>query len=144
MDDDVRRFLERARVARLATADDLGRPAVVPVCFAVDGERVVTPIDEKPKEGRPRDLRRVRDVEANPRVALVADRYDEDWSRLAWVQVRGTASVVEPGRPAHESAVRALRRKYDQYDDHDLNGRPVIEIRPGHVVSWGDLAADPG
>lgn len=144
MDPDERRFLERSRVARLATADAAGRPAVVPVCFAFDGGDLVTAVDEKPKDAAPRDLRRVRDVETNPRVALVADRYDEDWSRLAWVQVRGTASVTGPSDPGHAAAVRALRGKYDQYADHDLGDRPVVRIDPGHVASWGRVGEPPG
>lgn len=148
--DPERTFLEAMRVGRLATADAEGRPHVVPVCYALaggDDPRIVTPIDEKPKETT--DLRRVRDVRANPRVALVVDRYAEDWSRLGWVQVRGTAAVVEPGEAAadaetegeanHPAAVRALRAKYDQYADHALEDRPVVRIDPGSVLSWGDL-----
>lgn len=142
MDDAERRFLERARRGFLATADGDGRPAAVPVCFALDGETVVTPLDEKPKDVAPRDLRRVRDVRANPHVALVVDRYDEDWTGLAWVQVRGTATLVEPGSGdgSHDAAVAALRAKYDQYADHALEERPLLTVAPGHVVSWA--AAD--
>jgi PPOX class probable F420-dependent enzyme len=147
MDPTERALLERARRGFLATADADGRPAVVPVCFAlVDGEeaaptddypRIVTPVDEKPKDAGPRELRRVRDVAANPRVALVVDRYDEDWADLAWVQVRGTAALVAPGEAGHATAVGALRGKYDQYADHRLAERPLLRVSPGHVVSWG-------
>lgn len=143
MDDAERRFLERARRGFLATADGEGRPAAVPVCFALDGDVIVTPLDEKPKDAGPRALRRVRDVEANPRVALVVDSYDEDWSELAWVQVRGMATLDDPGdeghgdvSASHEAAVVALRAKYEQYADHALEERPLLRIAPGHVVSW--------
>jgi PPOX class probable F420-dependent enzyme len=147
MDPTERALLERARRAFLATADADGRPAVVPVCFAlVDGEaasaptdecpRIVTPVDEKPQDAGPRELRRVRDVAANPRVALVVDRYEEDWADLAWVQVRGTAALVAPGEAGHADAVDALRGKYDQYADHRLAERPLLRVTPGHVVSW--------
>ncbi len=139
LDPTERRFLAAARVARLATADADGRPHVVPVCVALAGDAVVTPIDEKPKAVGPSALRRVRDVRANPRVALVADRYEADWDRLGWVQVRGTATVVEPGDAGHAEAVDALREKYDQYADHALEQRPVLRVDPGHAVSWGDL-----
>ncbi len=136
-----RAFLERLRVARLATADADGIPHVVPICYAVVGPagdiRLVTAIDEKPKSTS--DLRRVRDVRANPRVAVVADRYVEDWSRLAWVQVRGRARVLDPGDDDHDRAVAALCGRYDQYADHDLDGRPVIEIEVDRTLSWGDL-----
>lgn len=134
-----RRYLETARVGRLATADAGGRPHVVPVCFALDGGRIVTPIDEKPKDAPPESLRRVRDIEANPAVSLVADHWSEDWDRLGWVQVRGRAALADPDTSGHAPAVAALRSKYDQYADHDLEARPVIRIDPGHAVSWGRL-----
>lgn len=141
----VRRYLAAARVGRLATADDEGRPHVVPVCFALAEGRVVTPIDEKPKRVDPGQLRRVRDVRANPRVALVVDHYTESWSDLGWVQLRGTAQVLSPSDPGHDTAVAALRSKYSQYERHALAERPVIEIEPGSVRSWGqfDRDADP-
>jgi PPOX class probable F420-dependent enzyme len=134
-----RTYLEAARVARLATADAEGRPHAVPVCFAFVGDHIVTPIDEKPKAVSPGKLRRSRDVDANPRVALVADHYTEDWSRLGWVQVRGTATLLSSGESGHPAAVTALREKYDQYADHTLEERPIIRISPGSVRSWGVL-----
>lgn len=147
--DAERAFLERGRVGRLATADGDSRPHVVPVCYALVGTgggrtRLVTPVDEKPKQTT--QLRRVRDVEANPQVALVVDRYDKDWSRLAWVQVRGRAAVLNPdaagGSDAdHAAAVRALRRKYNQYADHALGERPILQVDPGRALSWGELSS---
>lgn len=134
-----RRYLETARIGRLATADAEGCPHVVPVCFAFADDDIVTPIDEKPKDVSPAALRRSRDVRENPRVALVADHYTEDWARLGWVQVRGAAALVAPGDPAHAAAVSALREKYDQYADHALEERPVIRLAPGSVRSWGAL-----
>lgn len=139
MTDDQRRYLSRARVGRLATADAAGRPHVVPCCFALTDGDVVTPLDEKPKSADRRDLRRVRDVEENGYVALVADHYREDWSALGWVQVRGTAEVVAPGEGTDE-AVAALRGKYDQYERHRLEELPLLRIDVGHVVSWGTLS----
>ena len=131
-----RGVLETARVGRLATADADCRPHVVPVCFALVGDDLVTPIDEKPK-GPVDDLRRVRDVRENSRVALVIDRWSEDWSELGWLQIRGTARFIDPGEDGHDEAVEALRAKYDQYADHALEERPAISIEPGGVVSWG-------
>jgi PPOX class probable F420-dependent enzyme len=135
-----RTYLEAARVGRLATADAEGRPHAVPVCFALDGDRFVTPIDEKPKSVAADDLRRSRDVRENPRVALVVDHYVEDWSELGWVQIRGTATHLDPGESGHADAVAALRGKYDQYADHALEERPVIAVEPGSVRSWGELS----
>jgi PPOX class probable F420-dependent enzyme len=120
----------------MATADAEGRPFVVPICFAwVDG-RLYTPIDEKPKSGRP--LRRLRNIEANPRVAIVFDRYDDDWQRLAWVLVRGTAALVTDEREKGK-AVTALRRRYNQYRSMALEQLPIIRVIPEHVASWGAL-----
>ena len=150
-----RTVLERARVATLATADGDGRPHAVPVCYALldleggdgdssdgpdPGPRLVSAVDEKPKSTR--DLRRVRDVRANPRATVLVDYYSEDWSRLAWVQVRGRADVVEADGGAdtvHDAAVAALESKYDQYADHDLSERAVLEIRVDRTLSWGAL-----
>ena len=145
-----RRYVETARVGRLATADADARPHVLPVCFvlvagdddgtaAADPGWIATPIDEKPKAVEPSALRRVRDVRENASVALLVDHWSEDWDRLGWVQVRGTARVVEPGDRAHADAVSALRRQYDQYADHAIDERPILRIDPGHVVSWGTL-----
>jgi len=138
-DHEERRYLDAARIGRLATADGEGRPHAVPVCFAVLASGIVTPIDEKPQEVPPDGLRRSRDIEANPRVALVVDHYTEEWSRLGWVQVRGTATHLAPGDATHREAVAALREKYDQYADHALDERPIIHVEPGSVRSWGDL-----
>jgi PPOX class probable F420-dependent enzyme len=133
-----RAFLERARVGRLATVDDEGRPHVVPICYALpDGSRLVSAVDEKPKSTR--ELRRVRNVRSNPRVAVVVDRYVENWARLAWVQLRGRARVLESDAAGHDAAVSALERKYEQYADHDLDSRSVLEVEIGSTVSWGSL-----
>lgn len=134
-----RQYVEAARVGRLATADAEGRPHAVPVCFAVVEDRIVSPVDEKPQDVSPDELRRMRDVGENPRVTLLVDHYAEDWSRLGWVQVRGTAVRRAPDEDHHHGGVRALRTKYDQYRDHDLEERPLVRIDPGTVRSWGRL-----
>lgn len=139
MDGQEREYVEDARVARLATADAEGRPHVVPVCFAFVGDHIVTPIDEKPQDVSPDALRRSRDIRENPRVAVIFDHYTEDWSRLGWVQVRGRATICPPGEQPHQEGIEALRAKYSQYVDHDLEARPLIEVAPGTVRSWGRL-----
>jgi len=105
------RFVEGQRVAHLATADAGGRPHVVPVCFVYMDGGFYTPIDEKPK--RSKRLKRLRNIEENPQAALLFDEYDEEWSRLGYVLVRGTASMVE-GDPEHERAVAALGSLEDE------------------------------
>lgn len=134
-----RRYLDAARIARLATADADGRPHVVPVCFTRRGDVLVSALDEKPKRVDPGDLRRFRNLRANPRAALVVDHYTENWDELGWVQVRGTADILEPSDGAHQPGVTALREKYEQYMTHELDARPLIQIEPGSVTSWGRL-----
>jgi PPOX class probable F420-dependent enzyme len=135
-----RRYVEAARVARLATADTDARPHVVPICFALLGDHLVTAIDEKPQQGGPESLRRSRDTRENPNVAVVVDHYTEDWDGLGWVQIRGTASHRYPDEECHSTGVRALREKYDQYGAHDLENRPLIDIEIRSILSWGDLS----
>ena len=130
-------FVRARRVAHLATADAGGRPFVIPVCFVYMDGRLYTPVDEKPKSGR--RLRRLRNIEANPQVALVFDRYDDDWERLAWVLLRGRASLVtDAGEKA--SALAALRRKYEQYRAMALEEGPLIRIQPERAASWGAVS----
>lgn len=130
-------FVNSRRMAHLATADGTGRPHVVPVCFAYVDGRFYIAIDEKPK--RTQRLKRVRNIEENPAVALVFDRYDDDWSRLGWVMVQGTASVIAGG-PEHDRAVAALRERYEQYRSMALAERPVIRVTVEKVASWGELS----
>jgi len=137
-----RAYLAAARVGRLATADAEARPQAVPVCFACHDGAIVSPIDEKPKDAAPDALRRVRDVETNPHVALVVDHYTEAWDRLGWLQVRGRAAVVTPDDADHGGAVAALRETYDQYESHALAERPLLRVDPSHAVSWGRLDPD--
>jgi PPOX class probable F420-dependent enzyme len=128
-------FLLAHRVGHLATVDPRGQPHNVPVCFTLLGGRIYIAIDEKPKRVAPERLRRVRNVQANPAVCLVVDDYDEDWSRLAWLQVRGTATLVED--PAERSAaLAALRARYPQYRAMTLEGRPLLRITPARWVDW--------
>lgn len=127
-------FVEAQRVAHLATAQRSGQPHVVPVCFAYVDGRFYIAIDEKPK--RSLRLKRLRNIEENPQVALVFDRYDDDWSRLGWVIVNGAATIVTNG-PEHERALAALRDRYEQYRTMALEGRPVISVTVDRASSWG-------
>ena len=137
-------FLVRRRVARLATSDRAGEPHVVPVCFAYSQGEIYIALDEKPKDVPPARLKRVRNILQNPSVALVADRYAEDWSLLAFVMVRGRARLLEPGAEEHTAAVRLLRGKYHQYERMQIEENPLIAVRPERVASWGALEASHG
>lgn len=132
-------FVQAQRVARLATADREGRPHLVPVCYAFDGSRFYTPLDEKPKRVRDAALRRVRNIAARPEVSLLIDRYDDDWSRLGYVLIDGQAEILRPPDPAHAAALALLRERYAQYEAMNLESRGIIAIAPQHVISWGRL-----
>jgi PPOX class probable F420-dependent enzyme len=129
-------FLNHQRVGHLATVSEDGQPHAVPICYTLLDGLLYTPIDEKPKRGDPASLRRLRNIAANPRVCLTVDHYEEDWSRLAWLQVRGVASLVE-GAEERARAISALRGRYAQYREMDLESRPVVRITPRRVVGWG-------
>lgn len=133
-----RAFIAAQRVARMATVDGHGEPSVVPICYAYDGTRFYTPIDEKPKQPG-KMLKRVRNVEETGTVALVIDHYDEDWSRLGWVMVRGQARLLHPGEPGQATALVLLRERYPQYRAMVLERAPIIAITPTHITSWGAL-----
>jgi coenzyme F420-0:L-glutamate ligase/coenzyme F420-1:gamma-L-glutamate ligase len=136
-------FLASRRVGRLATADAAGRPHVVPICYVLDGASLLLALDEKPKRVDVGRLRRVRNIQENPNVAVVVDDYSEDWSRLAFVLVRGAGSLVRPGEPAHAPAVALLRAKYPHYQAMALEERPLLQIAMTRVAAWGALDAPP-
>jgi PPOX class probable F420-dependent enzyme len=132
-----RGMLSSARRATLATVDGAGRPRLVPICFVLDEDDVIwSPLDEKPKVvADVRSLARVRDIVERPEVALLVDYWSEDWSQLAWVRLAGQAALVEADDvPA--GIVPALRERYPQYRDHDLEHRPMIRIAIERVTSW--------
>ncbi len=102
-----------ARVARLATADRVGHPHLVPIVFAVEGDRVYSVVDTKPK--RTTTLRRLANVRQNPAVALLVDHYDDaDWNELWWVRADGAARVLEPADREAQRAISLLRERYPQ------------------------------
>ena len=134
----IREFIAAARVARLATADRAGAPHAVPLCFWFDGVRVYFVIDEKPKRRTGTRLKRMRNIAENPRVALILDRYEEDWGGLAYVLLQGTARVVDDSEE-YLLALRGLRDKYAQYRAMALSPEknPVVRIDPERVHAWG-------
>jgi PPOX class probable F420-dependent enzyme len=136
--DQQRRFLEAGRVARLATADAAGRPHVVPVCYALIASTVYFTIDEKPKRRPGARLKRLSNLRANPWAALVADRYDEDWSQLGWVMVQGRTEILDFG-PEHDQAQARLRARYPQLATMRIEALPVVAVRLDHASSWGRL-----
>ena len=128
-----------ARVARLATADAAGRPHLVPVAFALDGNTLYSAVDDvKPKATR--RLRRLANIAANPAVALLADHYDDDWGRLWWVRADGTARLLDPAEPEAAHARDLLAARYEQYRVAPPPG-VVIAV---DVARWSGWAAAAG
>jgi PPOX class probable F420-dependent enzyme len=138
LSDGERRFLDQRRVAHLATADSRAVPHVVPVCFAVSGDTLYITIDEKPKR-RPATLKRLRNIGENPAVAVIVDRYDEDWALLGWVMLHGHAQVLGAGRE-HDAAQALLRSRYRQLEAMQIARCPVIAVRIERTTSWGNLS----
>jgi PPOX class probable F420-dependent enzyme len=134
----ARGFLEASRVGHLATADAGAAPHVVPVCFACSDTTLYITIDAKPK-GDAAGLKRLRNIMANPQAAFIADRYDEDWSRLGWVMLRGAAEIIDAGAE-HDRAQALLRARYPQYRVMPIEALPVIALRVARVTTWGNLS----
>ena len=135
---EARQFLERHRVGHLATAGADAAPHVVPVCYALDAAALYFVADEKPKRRPARQLQRLLNLRQNPRAALVVDDYDDDWTRLAWLLVRGPARIVTDPT-MHARALALLRARYPQYlamslDDRERN--PVVRLEAVRVTLW--------
>ena len=132
------RFINGCRVARLATIDSSGFPHVVPICFALDQLSVYVTIDEKPKSETTRELKRLRNIRNNSKVAVTVDCYADDWQRLGWVMLRGHGEVLAGGEQ-HSTAQALLKDRYWQYREMQLETLPVIAISITRVSSWGNL-----
>jgi len=130
---EARARFEAARVARLATADPAGQPHLVPVVFAVQGDTVYSAVDHKPK--RSLALRRLDNVRANARVALLVDHYDDDWTTLWWVRADGTARVLDPSDAEAARAVAALVARYPQYVERAPDGA-VLAVDVHRFSGW--------
>ena len=135
----IRAKLEMARVARLATLDSEQSPHLVPICFACDGAVLYSAIDRKPKRVAPSRLTRLKNIQKTPQVALLVDEYDEDWTRLWYVLVRGEAELVSTSAE-RKRAIQRLRAKYPQYRSDMLpDDAPVLRIIPVAITAWGKI-----
>lgn len=128
----ITRRLAEARSATLGTVDQEGRPHLVPIVFAYRDGRLYTAVDRKPKSTN--RLKRLRNIEANPGVSVLVDRYDDDWTRLWWIRIDGEARVVDSGRDFSEG-IALLTRKYQPYGAQPPPG-PVIEVRVETIRAW--------
>jgi PPOX class probable F420-dependent enzyme len=121
-------LLDEIPVGHLGLLDEDGEPRVQPVTFARVGDVIVSAIDDKPKRGTPARIARLR---AHPRAALTVDRYDADWTRLAWVQLLGDVSI----EPVDDVSLHALQARYAAYRERPPKG-PLLKLRPERVLSW--------
>jgi PPOX class probable F420-dependent enzyme len=125
--------LTSARVARLATTDPDGRPHLVPIVFALDGSTLYSAVDRKPK--RSSKLRRIENVRARPDVTVLVDHYEDDWSLLWWIRLRGRARILDDG-DEREHALALLAEKYAQYRTEPPDG-PVLAVDVTEIRDWG-------
>jgi PPOX class probable F420-dependent enzyme len=124
--------LTTARVARLATTDPDGRPHLVPIVFALDGDTLYSAVDRKRK--RSPKLRRIENARARPDVTILVDHYDEDWGGLWWIRLRGRARVLDDG-DERERALALLAEKYLQYRTEPPDG-PVLAVDVTEIRDW--------
>src|SRR5262249_25047070 len=139
--DGERRFLAQQRIAHLATADRRAVPHVVPVCYAIFERTLYITIDEKPKRRPAAALKRLRNIAENSAVAVIVDRYDEDWARLGWVMLRGHAEILRPGKE-HPDAPALRRPRYAQLGAMQMANHRGIAVRSERTTSWGDWSVD--
>jgi PPOX class probable F420-dependent enzyme len=130
---EARRRFASARVARLATADAGGRPHIVPIVFAVEGDIIYSAVDHKPK--RTAALRRLANMAENPSVALLVDYYDDDWSRLWWARADGTGRLVATGSDERRQAISVLQSRYVEYVERPPAG-PVVAVDVWRWSGW--------
>ena len=128
----MRNRFAAATVAHLATADSEGRPHVVPVVFALDGDTIYFAVDQKPKQTR--ELKRLRNIATNPSVAVLVDHYEDDWNALWWVRADGSARVLDPG-PESERAIELLVQRHAQYRALPPPG-PAVAIAVHRWSAW--------
>ena len=140
-------LVAEARRAVLTTIDARdGRPRSVPICSVLIGSSIYSPLDEKPKAGRdPHRLKRVRNLTADPRATILVDHWDEEWTRLGFVELDCRGVLVEPGEAGHADAVAALRAKYQQSAGHRLEALPMLRFAILAAISWrGEPHRPPG
>ena len=140
--EDLVALLTTHRFGHLATADKLGAPHMVPICFAYDGNAVYSAIDHKPKRRSGYGMKRIRNIVENRSVAFLVHHYEEDWGRLYYVMMRGPAAILEAGAERGR-AFALLEEKYAQYRERRLSDSDglVIKIVPERITRWGEVPA---
>ena len=133
------RLIQRRPIATLATVDPESEPTVVPICFVHHNGRLYTPIDDKRKRVSWGRLKRLRNIEHNPRVSVLVEEYSKDWSQLAYVLFHGNAEALLPQGPfarEHRVAIDLFHDKYAQYRSSTIDRRPIIRVIPTRATFW--------
>ena len=141
----IKTKIDKARLARLATVDRECKPHVIPVVFVLDNDHncYFIPIDDKTKQGRPENLKRVKNIQENPNVALLIDEYNEDWTKLYFIMIRGKGSILG-GKKLEQNEMPLLKKAhgllYDKYNQYQTTGigKYVIMVIPQKVTTWND------
>jgi coenzyme F420-0:L-glutamate ligase/coenzyme F420-1:gamma-L-glutamate ligase len=141
----LKTIINKSRIGRLATVDLECKPHVIPVVFVFDNDRncYFIPIDEKTKRSRPENLKRVKNIQENPNIALLLDEYNEDWTKLYFIMIRGKGSILGGKKLEQnemlilEKAHKLLCDKYPQYKKIGI-GKYLIKIMPQKVVVWNN------
>ena len=128
-------FIQSHRIAYLATCDEKNNPHVIPIVYVFDGKFLFSPIDKKAKKLSPGQLRRIKNIKENSSVSIVIDDYSENWEKLAWVQIRGNAEILDSGSK-YQKAVRMLSEKYSQYKEMPLDDCLMIVVKVEKCLSW--------
>ena len=140
----LRRIIDKARVARLGTVDSECKPHLIPVVFVIDNDCYFIPIDQKTKRSKPEKLKRVKNIQQNPNVALLIDEYNEDWTKLHFIMIQGKASIIggkeleQNEQVLLEKAHKLLSAKYVQYQEIGI-GEYVIMIVSQKVITWKNV-----
>ncbi len=137
----LKTIIDKAMVARLATVDSECKPHLIPVVFVYDNDYYFIPIDKKTKRSKPENLKRVKNIQQNPNVALLIDEYNEDWRKLYFIMIQGKASIIggkESELALLEKAHKLLSSKYVQYQKIGI-GEYIIMIVPQKVITWKNV-----
>ncbi|GCE11566.1 TIGR03668 family PPOX class F420-dependent oxidoreductase [Tengunoibacter tsumagoiensis] len=136
-------FVQRQRVARLATVDEHGTPYLVPICYAYQRPDFAIALDEKPKTVAVTQLKRVRNILLRHEATLLIDQYSDDWSQLGYLQLFCHADLINPSDERHNKMLPLLRARYRQYEAMNIEQSPMILLTPHHITPWGPAISLP-
>ena len=138
---EILRFLESKLVAHLATADSSGLPQVVPICYTIENSALHFLLDIKPKTVSPYQLKRVKNISQNPNVSVVVDHYSNNWNELAFVHLRGKATIIADF-DKHSKVIESLRTRYPQYNQAAIEKSILVKVDIETAYPWGAISPE--